>query len=70
MVGKAFKVWLGKPYPLGAAWDGAGVNFALFSEHAERDNAVLMLKSKVVDTRFDWGDDKPPAVAWSDSIII
>ncbi len=24
----------GKPYPLGAAWDGRGVNFALFSEHA------------------------------------
>jgi glycogen operon protein len=25
----------GKPYPLGATWDGGGVNFALFSEHAE-----------------------------------
>ncbi|MGH9518613.1 MAG: hypothetical protein ACRD2D_03150, partial [Terriglobales bacterium] len=24
----------GLPYPLGATWDGAGVNFALFSEHA------------------------------------
>ena len=24
----------GNPYPLGATWDGAGVNFALFSEHA------------------------------------
>jgi isoamylase len=24
----------GKPYPLGATWDGQGVNFALFSEHA------------------------------------
>ena len=24
----------GEPYPLGATWDGAGVNFALFSEHA------------------------------------
>jgi len=28
-------VWPGKPYPLGASWDGEGVNFALFSEHAE-----------------------------------
>ena len=28
------KKWLGKPFPLGATWDGAGVNFALFSEHA------------------------------------
>ena len=24
----------GRPYPLGAHWDGAGVNFAVFSEHA------------------------------------
>src|SRR5260221_3505195 len=28
------RVWPGRPYPLGATWDGAGVNFALFSEHA------------------------------------
>jgi isoamylase len=28
------KVWPGKPYPLGATWDGAGVNFSLFSEYA------------------------------------
>jgi len=28
-------VWPGIPYPLGATWDGEGVNFALFSEHAE-----------------------------------
>ena len=24
----------GTSYPLGATWDGAGVNFALLSEHA------------------------------------
>jgi glycogen operon protein len=24
----------GAPYPLGATWDGGGVNFALFSENA------------------------------------
>ncbi|MDP1652886.1 MAG: glycogen debranching protein GlgX [Rhodocyclaceae bacterium] len=29
-------VWPGSPYPRGATWDGEGVNFALFSEHAER----------------------------------
>jgi glycogen operon protein len=29
-------VWRGAPYPLGATWDGEGVNFALFSEHAEK----------------------------------
>ncbi len=31
----AMAVWPGRPYPLGATWDGEGVNFALFSEHAE-----------------------------------
>ena len=29
-------VWPGRPSPRGATWDGEGVNFALFSEHAER----------------------------------
>ncbi len=28
------KVWLGKPYPLGATWTGEGVNFAIYSENA------------------------------------
>ncbi len=28
------KILPGKPYPLGATWDGVGVNFALFSENA------------------------------------
>jgi glycogen operon protein len=31
----ALRVWRGNPYPLGATWDGAGVNFAIFSELAE-----------------------------------
>ena len=30
----AHKVRPGRPYPLGATWDGEGVNFALFSENA------------------------------------
>ena len=30
------EVWPGRPYPRGATWDGEGVNFALFSEHAEK----------------------------------
>jgi isoamylase len=29
-------VWPGKPYPLGSSWDGEGVNFAIYSEHAEK----------------------------------
>src|SRR5262249_43364207 len=28
------RVWPGSPSPLGATWDGTGVNFALFSQHA------------------------------------
>ncbi len=28
------QVWPGQPHPLGATWDGAGTNFALFSENA------------------------------------
>jgi len=35
------RVWPGRPYPLGATWDGAGVNFALFSEHADRVELCL-----------------------------
>jgi isoamylase len=34
-------IWPGKPYPLGATWDGEGVNFALFSEHAEKVELCL-----------------------------
>jgi len=30
----AHKIRPGRPYPLGATWDGEGVNFALFSENA------------------------------------
>jgi glycogen operon protein len=28
------RTWPGHPYPLGATWDGEGVNFSLFSENA------------------------------------
>jgi glycogen operon protein len=31
----------GSPYPLGATWDGAGVNFAIFSEHATKVELCL-----------------------------
>jgi isoamylase len=34
-------VWTGRPYPLGATWDGEGVNFALYSEHAEKVELCL-----------------------------
>jgi isoamylase len=31
----------GLPHPLGATWDGEGVNFALFSAHANRVEICL-----------------------------
>ena len=35
------KISRGSPYPLGACWDGSGVNFALFSANAERVELCL-----------------------------
>ena len=34
-------IWMGHPYPLGASWDGQGVNFALFSEHGTKVELCL-----------------------------
>jgi isoamylase len=39
------KVWPGQPYPLGATWDGEGVNFALFSAHAKKVELCLFDRS-------------------------
>ncbi len=36
------QIWPGKPYPLGATYDGAGVNFALFSEVATKVELCLI----------------------------
>jgi isoamylase len=41
------RVWPGRPYPLGATWDGEGVNFAIFSENATAIDLCL----------FDGADD-------------
>ncbi len=38
-------VWPGRPYPLGATWDGEGVNFAIFSAHAEKIELCLFDRS-------------------------
>lgn len=35
------RVWPGRPSPLGATWDGKGVNFAVFSEHASQVDLCL-----------------------------
>ncbi|TCM48837.1 glycogen debranching protein GlgX [Kribbella sp. VKM Ac-2568] len=34
--------WPGRPYPLGATYDGSGTNFAVFSEVAERVDLALI----------------------------
>src|ERR1700677_2133476 len=35
------RVWHGQPYPLGANWDGKGVNFSIFSEQAVKIELCL-----------------------------
>ena len=35
------RVWPGRPLPLGATWDGVGVNFSLFSENATKVELCL-----------------------------
>ena len=35
------RIWPGRPFPLGATWDGSGVNFALYSENATRVELCL-----------------------------
>jgi isoamylase len=34
-----------------------------------RDSAPYVPRGVVVDSAFDWGDDRPPETAWSDTII-
>ncbi len=46
------KIWPGVDYPLGAVYDGAGTNFAVFSEIAERVELCLF-DSDGAETRID-----------------
>ena len=46
------QIWPGRPYPLGATYDGAGVNFAMFSEVAERVELCL-IGDRGKETRVD-----------------
>src|SRR5579871_4248309 len=39
----------GRPFPQGATWDGAGVNFALYSEHATRVELCLYDDASAAD---------------------
>ena len=38
---REYETYAGGPYPLGATWDGSGVNFALFSENADAVDLCL-----------------------------
>ncbi|MBV9817929.1 MAG: glycogen debranching protein GlgX [Solirubrobacterales bacterium] len=48
------EVWPGRPFPLGATWDGHGTNFSLFSEHAEGVELCLFDEDEE-ETRIDVG---------------
>jgi isoamylase len=45
-------IWPGKPYPLGATWDGVGTNFSVFSEVATRIELCLF-DAQGNETRVD-----------------
>jgi isoamylase len=47
------EVWPGRPFPLGATWDGEGTNFSLFSEHAERVELCLFADEDDAETRVE-----------------
>ncbi len=46
------KIWPGAPYPLGAVYNGAGTNFSVFSEIAERVELCLF-SERGRETRLD-----------------
>ena len=54
-------LWPGRPFPLGATWDGEGVNFALFSEHAE---AVELCVFEEHDSETRYGLTRGSAFTW------
>jgi len=49
--GVSMETWPGKPYPLGATFDGTGVNFTLFSEVADGIELCL-IDDDLVETRI------------------
>ena len=48
------QIWPGRPYPLGATYDGAGVNFALFSEVADDGRALPVRRRRRGARRRRW----------------
>ena len=52
-----YEIFGGLPYPLGANYDGNGVNFALFSANAERVQVCLFNKNEHGEVRIDLRKD-------------
>ena len=55
-------------------WSDALFGYRLNSARTDlsfdrRDSAPGMLKAVVTDETFNWGDDRPPGVAWADTVI-
>jgi isoamylase len=48
---KETRISEGSPFPLGATWDGLGVNFALFSAHATKVELVPVRRQRRNRTR-------------------
>ncbi|MDP9800142.1 glycogen operon protein [Arcanobacterium wilhelmae] len=46
------EIWPGKPYPLGATYDGAGTNFAIYSSVAEKIELCL-IADDLTETRVE-----------------
>ena len=55
---KSVEVWPGRPYPFGAHWDGRGVNFALYSEHATSVELLLYDEGKAAPSYSLYLPDK------------
>ena len=56
------EVWPGRPFPLGAIWDGGGTNFSLFSEHAMRVELCLF-DDEDNETRIELTEQRQLGVA-------
>jgi len=55
-------------------WTDALFGFRVASQRADlsfdrRDSAPGMIKAVVADDGFNWGDDRPPNVPWSETVI-
>ena len=48
----SMQIWPGRPYPLGATYDGSGTNFALFSEVAD-DVTLCLVDDEGVEERHE-----------------